>query len=237
MLRMRVLLKAWNVFISPGDGGRAVALTQSWIRLGSTGLVSLVLTACSTPGSGSAQSGVLDSALQMVGLQRVSLQTPDAANLPSLQKPPKTLRVVIRLHAGGLLNSDTNGQSLPVVARIYELREKDAFERAPATAFDGDKSHLPSELADALLGSREVVLTPGQRYEVTETLPEGTRYIGVLALFRAPAQGRWRHVFDARAATETGLTLGVHACALSVASGQALDVAPELTRLAGVQCS
>jgi len=237
MLRMRVLLMAWNAFVSSGDPLRMAARAQQGARLLGVGLVSLVLAACSTPGGGASQPGVLDSALQMVGLQRVSLQTPDAGNLPSLQKPPKTLRVVIRLHAGELLNSDTNGQSLPVVARIYELREKEAFERAPATAFDGDKSHLPAELADALLGSREVVLTPGQRYEVTETLPEGTRYIGVLALFRAPAQGRWRHVFDARAASETGLTLGVHACALSVASGQALDVAPELTRLAGVQCS
>lgn len=124
-----------------------------------------------------------------------------------------------------------------MVARIYELKDREAFERAPATAFELDKNRLPPELSDALLGAREVVLTPGQRYEVTETLPEGTRYIGVLALFRAPAEGRWRHVFDAQAATETGLTLGVHACALSVASGQALDVAPELTRLAGVQCS
>lgn len=237
MLRMRVLPNAWNVFGFSGDPGRGPARARQWLRRCGIGLFSLVLTACSTPGGGAAQPGVLDSALQMVGLQRVSLQTPDASNLPSLQKTPKKLRVVIRLHAGELLNSDTNGQSLPVVARIYELREKDAFERAPAAAFDGDKSHLPPELAEALLGSREVVLTPGQRYEVTETLPEGTRYIGVLALFRAPAQGRWRHVFEAQAAAETGLTLGVHACALSVASGQALDVAPELTRLAGVQCS
>jgi type VI secretion system protein VasD len=97
-----------------------------------------------------------------------------------LQKTPKTLRVVIRLHAGDLLNSDTNGQSLPVVARIYELREKDAFERAPAAAFDGDKAICPG-IGGGIAGVREVVLTPGQRYEVTETLPEGTRYIGVLA--------------------------------------------------------
>lgn len=237
MLRMRVLLMAWNDFVSAGDPVRVAARVQQGLRVLGVGLVSLVLSACSTPGGGASQPGVLDSALQMVGLQRVSLQTPDVADIPSLQKTPKTLRVVIRLHAGELLNSDTNGQSLPVVVRIYELREKESFERAPATAFDGDKSHPPAELADALLGVREVVLTPGQRYEVTETLPEGTRYIGVLALFRAPAQGRWRHVFDARAASQTGLTLGVHACALSVASGQALDVAPELTRLAGVQCS
>ncbi|MCO5978525.1 type VI secretion system lipoprotein TssJ [Ideonella sp. NS12-5] len=213
---------------------RGLGSILRWVAIG---LVSLFTTACSTPGTNATQPGVLDSALQMVGLQRVSLQTPDTSNLPALQKTPKALRVVIRLHAGDLLNSDTNGQSLPVVARIYELKEKDAFERAPAGAFEGDKSHLSPELADALLGSREVVLTPGQRYEVTETLPEGTRYIGVLALFRAPAEGRWRQVFDAQAAVETGLTLGVHACALSVANGRALDVAPELTRLAGVQCS
>jgi type VI secretion system protein VasD len=170
----------------------------------------------------------------MVGLQRVSLQTPDASNLPSLQKTPKTLRVVIRLHAGDLLNSDTNGQSLPVVARIYELREKDAFERAPAAAFDGDKATCPG-IGGGLLGSREVVLTPGQRYEVTETCPRAPATSGCWPVPCA-GQGRWRHVFDAQAAADRPDPGGARLC-LSVASGQALDVAPELTRLAGVQCS
>lgn len=152
-------------------------------------------------------------------------------------KPAKKLQVVIRLHAGDLLNTDTNGRSLPVVARIYELSGKDAFMRAPATVFNIDRSQWPSELAGEVLGVKEVVLTPGQHFDATETLPEGTRYVGVVALFRAPAPGRWRHVFDAKAAAQGELTLGVHACALSVANGQALDAPLEMTRLAGVQCS
>ena len=237
MLRMHASLGMCLIRVFRGIRFRAGKPSAGLLRWGVLSLISLVNVACSTTGGASSQPGVLDSALQIVGLQRVSLQTPDVSSVPNLQKTPKALRVVIRLHAGDLLNSDTNGHSLPVVARIYELKDREAFERAPATAFELDKNHWPPELSDALLGAREVVLTPGQRYEVTETLPEGTRYIGVLALFRAPAEGRWRHVFDAQAAAETGLTLGVHACALSVASGQALDVAPELTRLAGVQCS
>lgn len=155
----------------------------------------------------------------------------------SSMKTTKKLQVVIRLHAGDLLNTDTNGRSLPVVARIYELSDKDAFMRAPAATFNMDRRQWPAELAGDVLGVKEVVLTPGQHFGATETLPEGTRYVGVVALFRAPAPGRWRHVFDAQAAAQGELTLGVHACALSVASGQALDAPLEMTRLAGVQCS
>jgi type VI secretion system protein VasD len=106
---------------------------------------------------------------------------------------------VIRLHAGDLLNSDTNGQSLPVVARIYELREKDAFMRAPAATFNMDRRQWPRNWRATCWGEGGGP-DAGQHFGVTETLPEGTRYIGVVALFRAPAPGRWRHVFDAQAA-------------------------------------
>lgn len=174
--------------------------------------------------------------LQVVGLQRVSLQNQNPVDLTQV-KPPSLLRIVIRLHAGELLNTDANGKSLPVVAKIYEMKDKVAFMQVSGAVFEGDRKNLPSALAEDVLAVREVVLTPGRPYEITETVPEGTRYLGVVALFRAPAEGRWRHVFEARAAADSGLTLGVHACALSVASGQALDVAPELTRLAGVRCA
>lgn len=214
-------------------------LVHRWRLLGGRVclLFPLALTACATSAPAGSSPGVMDSMLQIVGLQRVSLQNQDLPAAAASMKPEKKLQVVIRLHAGELLNTDTNGRSLPVVARIYELGDKDAFMRAPAATFNTDRRQWPSELAGEVLGVREVVLTPGQHFDATETLPVGTRYVGVVALFRAPAPGRWRHVFDAKAAAQGGLTLGVHACALSVASGQALDAPLEMTRLAGVQCS
>lgn len=79
-------------------------------------------------------------------------------------------------------------------------------------------------------------MTPGQKYEVVETMPPEAAYVAVAAMFRAPAPQRWRFVFDTQAAARGGLTLGLHGCAISVSNGQALGVAPEMTRLAGVRC-
>ena len=58
----------------------------------------------------------------------------------------------------------------------------------------------------------------------------------MVAQFRAPATGRWRFAFDTKAAEKTGITLGVHGCAMSVAAGEPVGTPPELLRLAGVQC-
>ena len=81
-----------------------------------------------------------------------------------------------------------------------------------------------------------MVLTPGQKSETVETMARSAPYLGVVALFRAPAQGRWRFAFDASSAEKKGVTLGVHGCALSVATGDPIDTPPEALRLAGVVC-
>ncbi|GAA0767490.1 type VI secretion system lipoprotein TssJ [Ideonella azotifigens] len=194
--------------------------------------LALLQGGCGTTSTG----GALDTALQTVGLQRPQLQVPDNLSIPPSAQNPKSSKVALRLHAAQVMNIDAAGNSLPVVTRIYKLRDKSAFMQVPDSAFQDIKSARTSELTSDVVEVKEVALTPGQRYEVTEAVPAEAGYIGVVALFRAPAAGRWRFVFDTRAAAATGLTLGVHGCALSVATGQALDVALELTRLAGVQC-
>lgn len=191
------------------------------------------LAGCSSASGG----GVLDQALQAVGLQKPAVQLPDTATNATAGVASKSSKVVIRLHAGQVLNTDSSGKSLPVVARIYKLKDKDAFLQASDTAFADMKASKSSELSSDIEDVKEVVLTPGQRYEVTETVPSDSPYIGVVALFRSPAERRWRFVFETKPSAKTGLTLGVHGCALSVATGQAVGVDAELTRLAGVECS
>jgi type VI secretion system protein VasD len=186
---------------------------------------------CGTTSSG----GALDSALGVVGLQRPS------AGLPEVM-PGSTARaagkVTIRLHAGDVLNTAPDGRSLSVVARIYKLRERTAFEQASHDMLQEPRASVSQpEWQRDVLEVKEVILTPGQKYEAVETLPAEAGYLAVVASFRAPAPQRWRFIFDSAQAAKTGLTLGVHACALSVAAGQPIGVAPELTRLAGVRCA
>ena len=172
-------------------------------------LLLLPLTGC----AGGAIGSLASAALQMAGVAKPPAELPDA------QKPPRNVR--IHLHAAQRLNTDAEGRPLALVARIYKLRQSAAFEQA---AYD---SFLDAQKEKAVLGAdlmevKEVLLVPGQRYEIEEKVSKEAYFIGVVALFRAPAAQRWRATFAAADAERGGITVGLHACALSVGGGGAM---------------
>ena len=69
-----------------------------------------------------------------------------------------------------------------------------------------------------------------------KSLLDVTVPVDIVNVFRAPDALRWRFVFDTKAAAKTGITIGAHACALSVSEGDPVGVPPDALRLAGVQC-
>jgi type VI secretion system protein VasD len=180
--------------------------------------------------SSDASPGLVDKSLEMLGLKKPEL--PDGVALPPM---PKEKKVVLRIHAGEQLNTDTAGRSLTIVVRVYRLRSTAAFLRSPYDAFRSpaaEKDAFGNDLAEV----REVVMTPGQKSETVEVMTKDAPFLGVVALFRAPAKGHWRFAFEAGAAEKKGVTLGVHGCAISVAAGEPIDAPPETLRLAGVSC-
>lgn len=156
-------------------------------------------------------------ALDAVGLRK-------GPGLANAYKPPRT--VPVRLHAASRLNLDSRGQPLALAVRVYALRHKTAFEQASYAAFLNPQSERESLGAD-LVAVREVMLVPGQRYEVAEKLSREASHVGIVALFHRPASGRWRAAFSAADAERDGITLGLHACALTVGAA---------TTLASVRC-
>jgi type VI secretion system protein VasD len=132
--------------------------------------------------------------------------------LPDAQKPARN--VTIRLHAGPNLNAGAGRQPYAVAARIYKLRDPAVFQRMPFDAFLNAHAERDA-LGNDLLDAREVMLIPGQHYQATEKVTREAYFIGVVALFRAPAEGRWRMVVPADEAEKHGLTIGLHACAIS----------------------
>ncbi|MET3129974.1 type VI secretion system protein VasD [Oxalobacteraceae bacterium GrIS 1.11] len=129
------------------------------------------------------------------------------------QAQPRT--IAVKMQADARLNTDAGGHSLALVARIYMLRQNATFERGPYDSF------LSPQKEQQLLGSdlievKEVLLVPGQHYEVLEKVSRDANFIGVVGLFRTPAPQRWRLAFAAGQAEQSGITIGAHACALSV---------------------
>jgi type VI secretion system protein VasD len=183
------------------------------------------LTGCATP----AGDGVVGKTLEMLGIKAPESKEEAKAMVPTQRK------VTLRVHAGDQLNTDPQMRSLSTVVRVYKLRRLEAFMAAPYASF-GDAAVEKQAFGDDVIDVREVVMRPGQKHEVVETLPTDVGYVAVAALFRAPADGRWRFAFDTKQAEKTGITLGLHGCAISVAAGAPELAPPETLRLAGVKC-
>lgn len=187
-------------------------------------LLAAACSGCSSP--------IVQKGLELTGLSTPA-SPPDAA--AALSSAPKLRNVALRIHAGDILNVNNELRSLSVVLRIYKLKRLESFSSAPYSAFGRSAAESTAFGAD-VVEAREVVLTPGQRHEVIETLPSEAVYLGVVALFRSPAESRWRFAFEAATAAKTGITLGVHGCAMSVAEGSPVGAPIEAVRLAGVNC-
>lgn len=181
--------------------------------------LALTLAGCASGGVGK----MVDKTLQSVGLRDAS---------------PTEKTIPLRLYAGENLNAGNDGRASATVVKLYQLRDTRRFESAVFDTFL-DEARETAELGDTLVSVNEVVLTPGMRKEIEERLSPDATAFGVVALFRAPANGRWRTTFDTadKALATQGITLGVHACALSTSS-PGLRPAPgiDATSLVSVSC-
>ena len=173
---------------------------------------SLLVAAAALAGCG----GAALAPLANVALEAAGLRKPP--ELPESQKPPRN--VPLRLHAASRLNVNAGGQPLALAVRLYKLRQKDAFDRAPYATFLDPRLERESLGAD-LVEVREIMLVPGQRYEVTEKVAREAGHLGVVALFHTPAAGRWRTAVSSVDAERDGLNIGLLACAMSVGSTRA----------------
>lgn len=181
------------------------------------------LTAVLPGCGGAALLPLAGAALEAAGLRK-------PAELPESQKPPRN--VPLKLHAATRLNVDARGQPLALAVRLYKLRQKDAFEGAPyATFLDPrlERERLGADLVEV----REIMLVPGQRYEVTEKVAREAGHVGIVALFHTPAAGRWRTAISSLDAERDGLNVGLHACAMSVG---AVGAKSGTAALASVRC-
>ncbi len=196
--------------------------------------MAVALAGCETAGKlGEGLGNMGDKALETIGFKKPEL--PQAPELPESAKPAR--RMKLRLAASDSLNVDANGRSLSLVVRIYKLRSTTAFLNAPYETF-GNNTKEKEALADELIESREIVLLPGQQQQINERWAREAPYVGVVALFRAPAPQRWRYAFELETfQLDQGFVLGAHACTLSIASGEPVGVTSAAMKLNSTACA
>lgn len=236
--------------VCPGRAQHAPAHWR-WAAPVSAAFVCLLAACASVPTSAPATPAVVtensstltwlgsfkDKALSLVGVKPpeapATPATPDVAAVPDSALPDR--RIGLKIHASPSLNVSDDGQALGVVVRIYRLRSADSFQSALPEVF-GDKDKEKEAFGAELVSAREVVIKPGLHYDTVDKFGREARYIGIVALFRKPAEGRWRQVFDAARAEVTGIVMGAHACALSVQVGQPVGEGALQAKWSGASC-
>jgi type VI secretion system protein VasD len=106
---------------------------------------------------------------------------------PPPKKPPVLMQATLAVAAD--VNPDAAGRASPVVVRLFELKNLDAFGSADFFALsERGKETLGAEL----LATDEIVLRPGEQRRLERPLHDDTRFVAVVAAFRDLDRARWR---------------------------------------------
>ncbi|WP_372623343.1 type VI secretion system lipoprotein TssJ [Falsiroseomonas sp.] len=103
--------------------------------------------------------------------------------------PPPPTQVALQLRAGADVNPDAAGAPKPIRVRILQLAGTSAFSQADYFAIDSDAAKA---LGADLLGSEEVVVSPGETVPVQFEAKPGTRFVGIVGSYFAYDRAGWR---------------------------------------------
>ncbi|UVE68534.1 type VI secretion system lipoprotein TssJ [Burkholderia pyrrocinia] len=120
--------------------------------------------------------------------QSVKDTTVDATRAVFVAKV-KHVNLAVESHA--TLKQNGQGQSLPVVIRIYQLKDAKAFAQESYTQLLDDGRAL---LKADLLGSPEVTLAPGVPTKLSAPRPDDAQFVGVIGFFRDQGGAEWQLV-------------------------------------------
>ena len=116
------------------------------------------------------------------------------------------------------INLDESGNSLSVVVRLYQLKDKEAFSQLGFDKITSGKSDKEI-FGDSLIERSEVVLIPGAPFKSDNTLNASTKYLGVVAMFRQPDANSWRYLLSADEIRRNGLSFQLENCYIKITKG------------------
>lgn len=129
--------------------------------------------------------------------------------------PPPQTRVQMTINAADKVNLDTGGQSLSVVVRVYQLKDKGRLETADYNAiWKSDKETL----SDDMLERQERVVQPGTQELLDIQTNSSAAYLGIVALFRNPSGDTWRKVLPLNKGKAQKLAIVLNEQAIEVTS-------------------
>jgi type VI secretion system protein VasD len=166
-----------------------------------------------------------------IALSAIGIKAPENPNVPA---PPKL--VPLRLEAAKDMNAGEDGEGLSAVLRLYKLKDQTNFLATPYSAF-GNPDKERQAIGTDLVEVREMILSPGQTLDLKEKMSSEAAYLGVVALFRAPSPQRWRFAFATSEVEKSGVTIGIHTCAMTSTNAAPIGMTvTETALLSPVKC-
>lgn len=107
--------------------------------------------------------------------------------------PPPPTKVVIKLHADNDINPTQFGRPSPLVLRLYELKNAEAFTGADFYKLYNEEDAV---LKADLLARQELLIRPEQTLNIERTTEPDTRFIGFLAAFQDLDHAIWREILE-----------------------------------------
>jgi type VI secretion system protein VasD len=108
-----------------------------------------------------------------------------------------TKQLKIAMQGTKSLNQDDDGNPLPVIVRIYQLRGREKFDQATFKGlWKGDKDLLEGDLVDR----KEFTLHPESKVDgdVDVDKTKGAQFFGGMGLFSKPEGTTWKNAFPIR---------------------------------------
>ena len=108
-------------------------------------------------------------------------------------KQVETLHLDIRTREA--LNSNARGEALSIVVRIYQLKDRKAFDSTDYPSLFADDSQA---LQADLLAAKDIHLRPGSAVMVDMPMHEHAQYVAVAGMFMSPdaINNTWRVVLS-----------------------------------------
>lgn len=99
----------------------------------------------------------------------------------------------LTLTAASDLNPDLTNRPSPMVVKLVEMKSHTAFENADYLAL---ATNLKSTLGPDYVVEETMPIRPGEEKHLQLKLHAGSRYVGVIAEYRALDKAQWRYVLE-----------------------------------------
>lgn len=109
----------------------------------------------------------------------------------SLSPYSDTTKLDLTLQASEDLNPDLHGRPSPIVVRLLELKNPSSFSNSD---FFSLYQRPKESLMPDLVSFEELEVRPGEARELKLSVRPGSRYVGVIAAYRALPEASWRYV-------------------------------------------